>query len=100
MALEVHEKVAETYGKENVIVRLGAPVADSSEIYAETISHGDQTWASPLSGITLSLLVYRIMEPKIKKQIETVCFKERLALMEIALDADAIGKSLKKVREE
>jgi glycine reductase len=94
------KKLAETYDKENIIVMLGAPDADSAELYAETVMHGDPTWAGPLAGISLGLPVYHIMEQEIKEQIEPNCFKEHLSLMEIALDVDAISKSMKKVRGE
>jgi glycine reductase len=82
------------------VVLLGAPDADSAELYAETVAHGDPTWAGPLAGIALELPVYHIMEPEIKDQIDPACFKEHLSLMEIALDTDSITKSLKKIRGE
>ena len=81
-----------------MIVILGAPDADSAELYAETVTNGDPTWAGPLAGIALGLPVYHIIEPEIKAQIDPACFEEHLKLMEIALDVDKISKSLTKIR--
>jgi glycine/sarcosine/betaine reductase complex component A len=82
-----------------LIVILGAPDADSAELYAETVTHGDPSWTGPLAGVALGLPVYHIMEPEIKTQISPEAFQEHLALMEIALDVDKISRVLKKVRE-
>jgi glycine reductase len=90
--------VAEQYGKDNLIVILGAPDADSAELYAETVMHGDPTWAGPLAGVALGLPVYHIIEPEIKTQIDPACYEEHLKLMEIALDVDKISQTLTKLR--
>ena len=78
---------------------LGAPDADSAELYAETVVHGDPSWTGPLAGVALELPVYHIMEPEIKAQIDPEVFKEHLALMEIALDVDKISQGLSKLRQ-
>jgi glycine reductase len=90
--------MAEQYGKDNLIVILGAPSADSAELYAETMTHGDPTWVGPLAGVALGLPVYHIMEPEIKEQIAPDIYQQHLALMEIALDVDKIAEALKRVR--
>jgi betaine reductase len=81
-----------------LIVILGAPDADSAELYAETVTHGDPSWVGPLAGIALELPVYHIMEPEIKTQIAPEVFQEHLALMEIALDVEKIAQALSKIR--
>ena len=88
----------EKYGKENLIVILGAPGADSAELYAETLVHGDPSWVGPLTGVALGLPVFHIMEPEIKAQISPEVFNKHLALMEIALDVEKITEGLKRVR--
>lgn len=82
------------------MVMLGAPDADSAELYAETVVHGDPSYAGPLAGVALGLPVFHIMEPEIKKQIAPEVFKEHLELMEIALDVEKIAQGLEKVRRE
>ena len=92
--------MVEQYGKDNLIVILGAPDADSAELYAETVTHGDPSWAGPLAGVALELPVYHIMEPEIKAQIDPAVYKEHLELMEIALDVEKITRALNRIREE
>ena len=81
------------------MVILGAPDADSAELYAETVINGDPSWAGPLAGVALKLPVYHIMEPEIKAQIDPEIYKEHLELMEIALDVDKIAEGLNRARE-
>ena len=90
----------EQYGKDNLIVILGAPDADSAELYAETVVRGDPSWAGPLAGVSLGLPVFHILEPEIKGQIDPSIYKEHLELMDIALDAERISQALHKVREK
>ena len=92
-------KIVEQYGKDSLIVMLGAPDADSAELYAETVTHGDPSWAGPLAGVALELPVFHIMEPEIKAQIDPAVYKEHLELMEIALDVEKIAQGLNKVRQ-
>jgi betaine reductase len=94
------QKVVEQYGKDSVVVILGAPDADSAELYAETVTHGDPSWAGPLAGVELGLPVYHIMELEIKEQIDPAVYKEHLELMEIALDVDKIRQGLERVRNK
>ena len=82
------------------MVILGAPDADSSELYAETVVNGDPSWAGPLAGVAMDLPVYHIMEPEIKAQIAPEVYKEHLELMEIALDVEKIAEGLNRVRDK
>ncbi len=79
---------------------IGAPDADSAELYAETVTHGDPTWAGPLAGVALELPVYHIMEPEILAQIDPEVRKEHLSIMEIALDVEKIAEGLNRVRNK
>ena len=81
------------------MVILGAPDADSAELYAETLVNGDPSWVGPLAGIALKLPVFHIMEPEIKAQIEPSVYKQHLELMEIALDVEKIAQGLDRVRK-
>ena len=89
----------EQHGKEDLIVVLGAPDADSAELYAETVVSGDPSWAGPLAGVALELPVFHIIEPVMKEQIEPSVYKEHLELMEIALDVERIAQALDKIRK-
>jgi len=94
------KKAADTFGNDNLVVVLGSPDADSSELYAETLINGDPSWMGPLAGVSLNLPVYHIMEPEVKSQINPEVYKEHLELMEIALDVEAITKGLDRVRKK
>ncbi len=82
------------------MVILGAPDADSAELYAETVVNGDPSWAGPLAGVAMDLPVYHIMEPEIKAQIDPKVYQEHLALMEVALDVPKITEGLNRVRKK
>lgn len=78
---------------------LGAPDADSAELYAETVTEGDPSWAGALAGVSLGLPVFHIMEPVIKDQIDPALAVEHLGLMEIALDVEKISEVLERLRK-
>ncbi len=42
---------AEKYGAGNCVVILGSSDAEGAEIYAETVTNGDPTFAGPLAGV-------------------------------------------------
>jgi hypothetical protein len=92
------KKFVDEHGKDGVIVVLGAPDADSAELYAETVMHGDPSWAGPLAGVALGLPVYHIIEPEIMNQVAPDVRKQHLELMEIALDVEKIQQGLNRVR--
>jgi glycine/sarcosine/betaine reductase complex component A len=94
------KKITEKLGKENIVVILGAPDADSSELYAETLVNGDPSWLGPLAGVSLGLPVYHIMEPEIKSQVDPAVYKEHLELMEIAMDVKKITEGINRVRNK
>ena len=93
-------KTAEQYAKDDLVVLLGSPDADSSELYAETLINGDPSWIGPLAGVSLDLPVYHILEPEISNQISPAVFKEHLELLEIALDVEAITEGINRVRNK
>lgn len=93
------KKAAEEYGSENVVVILGSPDEDSVDIYAETVTLGDPTYAGPLAGVALGLHVYHILEDEIKAQIPEDIYEEQVGLMELSLDKDSICAASKQARE-
>ena len=44
------KRAADRVGTEGLIVVLGTPTADSSKLFAMTVTEGDPTWAGPLAG--------------------------------------------------
>lgn len=94
------QKTAAKYPKDDLVVILGSPDADSSELYAETLINGDPSWIGPLAGVSLDLPVYHILEPEISRQISPEVYKEHLELLEIAFDVEAITEGINRVRSK
>ena len=92
------KRAVEANDKENIIVVLGSPDANSAELYAETVTHGDPTWAGPLAGVPLGLPVYHIVEPELKSVVDPEVYEEQVGVMDLALEADKITEALNKVR--
>jgi betaine reductase len=68
-------------------------------MFAETVMHGDPSYAGMLTGIALNLPVFHILEPEIKKQIEPTVYESQVAFIENVLDTEAIIQAIKSVRE-
>ena len=88
----------EKNGNENLVVILGAPNADSVELYAETVVNGDPTWAGPLAGVAMKLPVFHVLEQEVRDQIDPELYKKHLAIMALALDVAKISEVLRKIR--
>lgn len=90
---------AEKYGPENVVVILGSSDAEGAEIYAETVSNGDPTYAGPLAGVQSGLAVYHIFEQEIRDECDANAWEEQISMMEMVLDVDEIIKEVATYRE-
>src|SRR5450759_3599387 len=93
------KKAADDNGKENVVVVLGSPDAESAEIYAETVTKGDPTFAGPLAGVSLGLPVYHILEDCIKELVDSQTYQEKVGMMEFVLNKEAIAAAMEKLRQ-
>jgi glycine reductase len=91
---------ADKFGPENVVVVLGSSDAEGAEIYAETVTAGDPTFAGPLAGVPLGLAVFHIFDPLFKDKIDQAVWEEQLGMMEMVLDVDALVEAVKGMREE
>jgi hypothetical protein len=80
------------------MVVLGTPTADSSKLFAITVTEGDPTWAGPLAGEALGLPVFHITEPEIKEQVDESLYEEEVGLVEMVLETDEIIEAVKQVR--
>lgn len=92
------KRVTERFQSDEVVVVLGSPDAESSEIFARTVTQGDPSYAGPLAAVPLGLPVYHILEEEIKSQIDPAVYERQVGIMEMALDAPQIVKSLQAVR--
>ena len=103
MDLENQKRVkefAEKYGKENLVVLVGAAEGEAAGLAAETVMLGDPTFAGPLTGVQLGLDVYHICEPEIKEEINPDVYEEQVSMMEMVLDIDDIVSEMNAIREQ
>jgi betaine reductase len=91
--------VEENGGSDGIVAILGSPDAESAEMFAETVSLGDPTYAGALAGVSLKLPVYHVTEPEIRALVEPSVYAEQIELMEMALDTEAIHLAMRGVRE-
>ena len=82
------KELAETYGKDELVVVLGGAEAEASGLAAETVVSGDPTFAGPLAGVPLGLDVYHMFE--LKDEVDEAVYEDQIAMMEMVLDAEAI----------
>jgi glycine reductase len=90
--------VAERFQRDELLVLLGTPNAESSRLYALTVKEGDPSWAGALAGTQLGLPVYHITEPEVKATIPPEIYDEHVALMAMVLDVDDIVSAVRTVR--
>jgi betaine reductase len=81
-----------------MVVLLGTPNAESTRLYALTVTAGDPSWAGALAGVGLGLPVYHITEDAVKHQITPQAYEEHVSLMEVVLDIEAIARATQEVR--
>lgn len=77
---------------------LGTPNAESTKLYALTVTEGDPSWAGALAGVQLGLPVYHVAEEAVKAQIPSDVYDEHVALMEMVLEVDDIRNAMQEVR--
>ena len=102
MDLENQQRIkdaAEKFGGENLVVVLGSSDPEGAEIYAETVTLGDPTFAGPLAGVPLGLCVYHILEPELKEEADPAKWEEQIGMMEMVLNVEALAASVHKMRE-
>jgi glycine/sarcosine/betaine reductase complex component A len=103
MDLENQKRVkdaADKYGKENVMVIIGAAEAEAAGLAAETVTLGDPTFAGPLAGVALGLAVYHAVEPEFKNEVDPEVYEEQIGMMEMVLDVDSIIEEMNNIRNE
>ncbi len=103
MDLEEQERIKKVVesngGPDGIVAILGAPDAESAEMFAETVSLGDPTYAGALAGVSLKLPVYHVTEPEVRELIPPDVYAEQIELMEMALDTAAIHQAMRSIRE-
>ena len=91
---------AEKFGAENCVVILGSSDAEGAEIYAETVTNGDPTFAGPLAGVSLGLAVYHVFDEDIRSECDDAQWEEQISMMEMVLDPQALAAAVKGMRDQ
>jgi glycine/sarcosine/betaine reductase complex component A len=102
MDLEEQERIKQVVeangGPDGIVAILGSPDVESAQMFAETVSLGDPTYAGALAGVSLKLPVFHVTEPEVRAIVDPGVYAEQIELMEMALDTEAIHQAVRAVR--
>src|SRR6266702_4002007 len=94
------KSVADRFGRDDLVVVLGAADPEALEVAGETVTSGDPAYAGPLAGVSLGLPVVHILEPEVKEQVDPQVYSEQVGLLELTLDTEAVHTTMRKLRGE
>ena len=87
-------------GPENLTVVLGNGEANGVEVFAETVTEGDPSYAGPLAGVALKIPVYHILENEVMSQVPESLREEKLHLSALVVDVDPMHQVLEASRRK
>lgn len=96
----VIKRLADQYGPENLTVILGNGEANGVEVFAETVTAGDPSYAGPLAGVALKIPVYHILEHEVMSQVPESLREEKLQLSALVVDVDPMHQVLEASRRK
>ena len=91
-------RLAETHGRDGLVVILGAPDPEAAEIAAETVRLGDPAYAGPLAGVQLGLDVYHVLDEDVRKDVPPEIWDAQIGVMADILEADALTAAVAGIR--
>jgi glycine/sarcosine/betaine reductase complex component A len=94
------KRLADQYGPENLAVVLGNGDAQGAEVFAETVTQGDPTYAGPLAGVPLKIPVYHVLEDEVMAVVPEKLREERLQLSSLVIDVEPMRQVLQASREK
>jgi len=97
---EAIKRLAEEHGKDKVLVLLGAPDPESAEIAAETVVLGDPSYAGPLAGAQLGLVVHHVLDPEVRQEVPPDVWEEQIGVMADVLNAGALTAAVAGMRKK
>src|SRR5947209_20323644 len=92
------QQVVDRVGRDDLVVLLGSPNAESAELYAATVTMGDPTFAGPLAGIPLGLPVYHVLEDEVTANLSPETYTSQLQMAALTLDVDDIVTTVRRIR--
>jgi betaine reductase len=96
----VIKRLADQYGPENLAVVLGNGEASGVEVFAETVTEGDPSYAGPLAGVSLKIPVYHVLEKDVMAVIPDAIREEKLQLSSLVIDVEPMRQVLQAAREK
>ena len=94
------KQLAEEAGTDNLMVVMGALDVGAVELWGQTLTTGDPTYAGPLAGVPLGLPVYHILEPKVKEHIPPEVYEAQVGMMEMVLDVEKLSQVVERIRRD
>jgi len=96
----VIKRLADQYGPENLTVVLGNGEANGVEVFAETVTQGDPSYAGPLAGVALKIPVYHVLEEDVMAQVPEGLRDEKLQLSALVIDIEPMHQVLQASRKK
>jgi glycine/sarcosine/betaine reductase complex component A len=96
----VIKRLADQYGPENLAVVLGNGEANGVEVFAETVTQGDPSYAGPLAGVSLKIPVYHVLEEDVMAVVPEAMREEKLQLSSLVIDVEPMRQVLQAAREK
>jgi len=96
----VIKRLADQYGPENLAVVLGNGEANGVEVFAETVTQGDPSYAGPLAGVALKIPVYHVLEDEVMAAVPEKLREEKLQLSSLVIDVEPMQQLLRASREK
>ena len=94
------KRLADQYGPENLAIVLGNGDAQGAEVFAETVTQGDPTYAGPLAGVPLKIPVYHVLEEEVMTVVPEKLREEKLQLSLLVIDVEPMRQVLQASREK
>ena len=96
----VIKRLADQYGPENLAVVLGNGEASGVEVFAETVTQGDPSYAGPLTGVSLKIPDYHVLEEDVMAVVPEAMRDEKLQLSSLVIDVEPMRQVLQAAREK
>src|SRR4026208_2312317 len=93
-------RLADQYGPENLTVVLGNGDANGVEVFAETVTEGDPSYAGPLAGVALKIPVYHVPEEGVLSEVPNPLREEKLQLSSLVIDVESMHQVLQAARDK
>ena len=92
------KRLADDLGTENLVVVIGAVDSEVAHVTAETMTVCYSSFIGPLTGVSLRLPVYHILESEVKEAVHQSVYEEQVGFMELVADKEEIDRTFREIR--